>query len=189
MKKLVITSLSLALAATTLTPFGAAASGFDTNEEAQSTYETKEVTKTADETNSFNSLTGTAINQNGVINIPTAKTGGPTTYAVTNPGGGGDSTWTYGGTSYYDHKLVYTTLASAASAIGLTMGIPLLGLSGIVGNWMIANKGSWVYMRDIKQFRMAGSTLQVQHNVSYYKDSSLRYQIGGTSTYITNDEG
>lgn len=186
MKKLLVTSLTLALTASAFTPFSSAmASGLETNQEP-TTYETKEVTVTP---NSIKNVT--PINQNGVINIPTASatTGGPTTRSVQDPGGGGGSSWTYGGTSYYDQKIVWTSLASASSAIGIATGIKALSIGGVVGNFIIANKGSWIYIRDIKMFRMAGATLQIQHNVSYFKNSSMTQQIGGTVTYITNDNG
>jgi hypothetical protein len=190
MKKLVTSSLLLALTATAFTPFSAAASGQNTTTKAPATYETTEVTTTVD-SNSFQGVTPTPINQNGVINVPTssATTGGPTTRSVQDPGGGGGSAWTYGGTSYYDQKVVWTTMASAASAIGIKLKIPTLGISGVIGNWIIANKGSWVYIRDVKMFRMAGATLQIQHNVSYFKNSSMTQRIGSTVTYITNDNG
>ncbi|RUQ28541.1 hypothetical protein ELQ35_11470 [Peribacillus cavernae] len=98
------------------------------------------------------------------------------------------STWNYNKTVKYSQKMTWTTVASAASAIGLYTGIKYLTLGGIVGNWIIANKGSWIYYSDKQYWRMAGSTLQTKHVVTWYKDKARTKKIQ-TQEYITNDRG
>ncbi|PLR79472.1 hypothetical protein CU633_00405 [Bacillus sp. V3-13] len=115
----------------------------------------------------------------GEITNPTPP--GATTDWTTGP-------WIYWQTSNYSSKLYWTTVASAAASIGLWTGIKQLSLAGIIGSWIIANKGNWLYITDVKHVRMLGSVMQTRHTVTYYSNSA-RTKVVGRQTYYTQDRG
>ncbi len=98
------------------------------------------------------------------------------------------SEWIPAGTEKYSQKAEWTTIAAATSMVGIYMKIPHFSAAAVVINWVIANKGSWFYYTDKKSFRMAGATLQIKHEVTFYKDAKRTKKIK-TQTYITNDRG
>ncbi|MBZ5216181.1 hypothetical protein [Bacillus paralicheniformis] len=98
------------------------------------------------------------------------------------------SSWKYWRTNKYSNKIVWTSISSASAALGVYLKIPHLSLAGIVGNWIIANKNSWIYYTDKKYTRMSGYVFQIKHNVTWYKDKKRKKKLQ-TQVYITNDYG
>jgi hypothetical protein len=169
MKKLLVSVLSLALVATTLSPFTSAKAA--TNEPEIPIVFGKTLVFPTNLTP--NPLTSPIVGGGVVTNsIPDPETG--------------SSTWAFWETDYYTNKMTYSTISSASAAMGVLLGIPVLSVAGIVGNWMITNTGNWIYIRDVKYWRMSGGVLQVQHNISYFANSSMTTKVGGTAVYITN---
>ncbi|WP_042375287.1 hypothetical protein [Neobacillus jeddahensis] len=184
MKKLLATSLSLALASTAFLPFSSASAS---ELEPPTNVVTSSSTSTAipEQLAQLQQIQQSS-NLNNSLNPVDSPTGGFTTFSIEPPDTGGSESWVFWTTDYYNQKLQWTTMASAASALGIILKIPNLSLAGVVGNYIISNKGSWLYIRDVKYFRMIGGVMQVQHNVSYYTNSSMTTKVGSSVTYITN---
>lgn len=98
------------------------------------------------------------------------------------------SNWISAGTKNYSQKMTWTTVAAASAGLGIYLKIPHFSAAALVINWAIANKNSWIYYSDKQSFRMAGATLQIKHEVTFYKDSKRTKKLK-TQTYITNDRG
>lgn len=98
------------------------------------------------------------------------------------------SSWRYYKTANYTDKIVWSTVSTASAVIGAKLGIPNLSVAGIVGNYLIANKGDWIHYSDKMYTRMAGYVFQTEHNVTWYKDKKHKKKLK-TQVYITNDYG
>jgi len=197
MRKVMVPSLALALGFASIAPISSLAATDESSSIASEQIEATTLpTDSTDSTDSETVIT-TELGTNLPPTIPAddatvspldgadVSSGGISTNLVPVGDVGGDTSWAFWETTYYNPKLAYSTAAMAASVFGTALKIPQLSIAGTIGSYIVANKGKFLYIKDVKYWRMNGGVLQVKNIVSYYKYSNYTGQVGSTVTYYT----